>query len=88
RGMPLGLFETPVFDECELELETAFSLTLFSDGILEIIEADSLEQKEQKLLQYCEGNHGSPEAFLQSMMPAERVSPDDLAIMTVRRESL
>jgi len=88
RGMPLGLFEAPVFDECELELETAFSLTLFSDGILEIIEADSLEQKEQKLLQYCEGNHGSPEAFLQSMMPAERVSPDDLAIMTVRRESL
>jgi sigma-B regulation protein RsbU (phosphoserine phosphatase) len=88
RGMPLGLFENPVFDECELPLQTSFTLTLFSDGILEILQGDSLLEKEQTLLQLCRDNMGSPAAFLQSMMPAEQLHPDDVAIMTVRRESL
>lgn len=88
RGMPLGLFDSPVFDECELKLEESFALTLFSDGILEVMAGDSLTEKEQELLQLCRANMGSPAAFLQSMMPAERVHPDDVAIMTVRRECL
>lgn len=88
RGMPLGLFESPVFDECELPLQANFTLTLFSDGILEIVQGDSLVEKEQALLQLCRDNMGSPAAFLQSMMPAEQLHPDDVAIMTVRRESL
>ncbi|WP_343803464.1 PP2C family protein-serine/threonine phosphatase [Marinobacterium maritimum] len=88
RGMPLGLFESPVFDECELPLADNFVLTLFSDGILEVLAGDSLVDKEQKLLQLCRDNMGSPAVFLQSMMPAERVHPDDVAIMTVRRESI
>ncbi len=88
RGMPLGLFESPVFDECELPLQTSFTLTLFSDGILEILQGASLLEKEQTLLQLCRDNMGSPAAFLQSMMPAEQLHPDDVAIMTVRRESL
>jgi sigma-B regulation protein RsbU (phosphoserine phosphatase) len=86
--MPLGLFESPVFDECELPLQANFTLTLFSDGILEILQGDSLLEKEQTLLQLCRDNMGSPAAFLQSMMPAEQLHPDDVAIMTVRRESL
>ncbi len=88
RGMPLGLFESPVFDERELPLADAFTLSLFSDGILEVLAGNSLADKEQQLLQLCRDNMGSPAALLQSMMPAERVHPDDVAIMTVRRESL
>lgn len=88
RGMPLGLFEQPVFDQHRLTLEPAFSLTLFSDGILELIEADSLLDKEQQLLRLCQHGFESPDALLRSMMPAERAIPDDVAIMTVRRESL
>ncbi|MBA4502035.1 PP2C family protein-serine/threonine phosphatase [Marinobacterium marinum] len=88
RGMPLGLFEDPVFDECELALDASFALTLFSDGILEVLAGESLADKEQALLRLCRDNMGSPAAFLQSMMPVERVHPDDVAIMTVRRESL
>ena len=88
RGMPLGLFENPVFDEAVLPLEHDFALTLFSDGILEIIEAESLALKEQKLLALCADNIGSPAVFLRSIMPSGRVSPDDVAIMTVRRDSL
>lgn len=88
RGMPLGLFEEPVFDERECVLDGSFALTLFSDGVLEVIQGDSLEEKEQILLEMCREKYGSPAEFLQSMMPAGRGFPDDVAIMTVRRESL
>jgi len=89
KGMPLGLFEQPEFELCSCPLDGAFELTLFSDGVLEIIAADSLEQKEQRLLQQCANEWDSPEQLLQSMMPAGRAeNPDDVAIMRVRREAL
>lgn len=86
--MPLGLFEEPVFDELECALDDCFTLSLFSDGVLEVLEGDTLEEKEQVLLNMCSAKYGSPVEFLRSMMPAERGHPDDVAIMTVRRESL
>jgi len=88
RGMPLGLFEDPVFDELQCVLSDNFTLTLFSDGVLEVMDGESLEQKEQALLSMCNAKFGSPAEFLQSMMPAGRGHPDDVAIMTVRRESV
>jgi sigma-B regulation protein RsbU (phosphoserine phosphatase) len=88
RGMPLGLFEEPVFDELECVLGENFTLTLFSDGVLEVVEGETLEVKEQVLLEMCRAKLASPAEFLQSMMRAGRGHPDDVAIMTVRRESL
>lgn len=88
RGMPLGLFEEPVFDELECALGNNFTLTLFSDGVLEVLEGDTMEVKEQVLLDMCSAKFESPAEFLQSMMRAGRGHPDDVAIMTVRRESL
>lgn len=89
KGMPLGLFEQPEFELCSCVLEDRFELTLFSDGVLEIIDAESLARKEEYLLRQCAGEWGSPEQLLQSMMPAGRAdNPDDVAIMRVRRESL
>lgn len=88
RGMPLGLFEDPVFDELQCKLSDTFTLTLFSDGVLEVMEGESLEQKEQALVSMCSAEFGSPAEFLQRMMPAGRGHPDDVAIMTVRRESV
>jgi sigma-B regulation protein RsbU (phosphoserine phosphatase) len=88
RGMPLGLFERPVFDELNFALDPQFTLTLFSDGVLEVLDGATLAEKEQTLLGLCSAKkYGSPAEFLQSMMPAGRGHPDDVAIMTVRRES-
>lgn len=88
RGMPLGLFEEPVFDEFQCALSATFTLTLFSDGVLEVVAGSSLEEKEQSLLSLCRKRFESPAEFLQSMMPAERGHPDDVAIMTVHRDSV
>lgn len=85
RGMPIGLFEQPVFEERRIELDAEYSLTLFSDGILEVAEGDSLEEKEQTLLSVCSRNNLSPQSISDSIIPAGRVNPDDVAIMTVSR---
>ncbi|SIQ11623.1 PP2C family protein-serine/threonine phosphatase [Marinobacterium stanieri] len=89
KGMPLGLFDEPHFERHFCELDTAFDITLFSDGILEIIDGDSLREKEDCLLRQCSSEWDSPEQLLQSMMPAGRAdNPDDVAIMRVRRDAL
>lgn len=85
RGMPVGLFSEPVFDEREIELAPEFVLTLFSDGILEVANGNSLDEQEKALLGACEGKLMSPQAVSDCIIPAGQLLPDDVAIMTVSR---
>lgn len=83
-GMPVGLFEDPVFRVYDMILPAKFNLWLFSDGILEVIEAKSLIEKEQKLLELVEQSENSIETFSDSLNLREMDElPDDIAIMTV-----
>jgi serine phosphatase RsbU (regulator of sigma subunit) len=50
RGMAAGMFESPSFEEHEIDLPDTFTLALFSDGILEILPPVELVDKEQMLL--------------------------------------
>ena len=59
---------------------------MFSDGVLEIIDADNLKEKEQYLLNLCE----NPEVTIDSLkanLKLDRVkdSPDDIAVLLIRR---
>lgn len=85
RGMPIGLFEQPVFDERRIALDPEYSITLFSDGILEVAEGETLEDKEQVLLNACIDRNLSPQSISDSIIPAGCINPDDVAIMTVTR---
>jgi len=85
RGMPIGLFEQPVFDERRIALEPEYLITLFSDGILEVAEGGSMEEKEQTLLRACMSKNPSPQSISDSIIAAGRMNPDDVAIMTVTR---
>ncbi|WP_188746773.1 PP2C family protein-serine/threonine phosphatase [Marinobacterium zhoushanense] len=85
RGMPIGLFEQPVFDERRIALQPEYSITLFSDGILEVAEGGTLEEKENTLLRACMSKNLSPQSISDSIIPAGRMNPDDVAIMTVSR---
>jgi sigma-B regulation protein RsbU (phosphoserine phosphatase) len=62
-----------------------FSIYLFSDGILEIIKGDKLEEKEQNLLRLCQADQPSPETLLKRVVDEEAELPDDVAIMMVSR---
>ncbi|MFW1677046.1 PP2C family protein-serine/threonine phosphatase [Pontibacter sp. JAM-7] len=87
RGMPVGLFEKPQFEERKLILTSPFQLTLFSDGILEVMQEPDLAAKEERLLQaVIAAKGGGPEQLKQQLLPAIMgEAPDDIAIMTVAR---
>jgi len=85
RGMPAGLFESPTFEQREVQLPQAFALTLFSDGILEIINGYSLKDKEENILQLLKGGFVSSFDLSARLIKADASNPDDVAIMTVSR---
>ncbi|MBY4677895.1 PP2C family protein-serine/threonine phosphatase [Marinobacterium arenosum] len=88
RGMPVGLFDEPVFDEHAVKLPEAFRLTLFSDGILEVLPQESLEQKEQYLRRVVEETGtDDPIQLKQALLGGEvPEAPDDIAIMILARQ--
>lgn len=86
-GKPVGLFPQASWEVYSLELgDEPFSLMLFSDGILEIIEAKELRQKEQDLLHYVEASHSDTDALLKAFKVADiEELPDDVAVLTIKK---
>lgn len=83
-GLPVGLFEKPEWEIYRVSLPQPFSLVLFSDGILEVIDAKGLDEKENRLLELVSGGRQTI-ASLSTALGLDDISefPDDIAIMTV-----
>ena len=83
-GLPVGLFETPTWEVYEVPLDKPFRLTLFSDGILEVIEAKSLDEKERTLLELVSGGRHTIASLSEALNLDEITElPDDIAIVSV-----
>lgn len=84
NGLPVGLFESPTWDVYEMPLEEGFRLILFSDGILEVIKARSLDEKERQLLEVVSGGRHTIASLSDALnLDAITELPDDIAIVTV-----
>lgn len=83
-GLPVGLFEEPHWDVYEVSLSRPFRLILFSDGILEVIKAQSLDEKERRLLELVSGGRHTI-ATLSDALNLDEITelPDDIAIVSV-----
>ena len=86
HGPAIGLFETSEFPSSELALPEGFCLTLVSDGVLEILDAPDLANKEKKLLPLVTGDHRTIPVLEKELGLADgRELPDDITILMVRR---
>ena len=86
RGMPVGLFRDAQYSEYHLNLPQKFTLSLFSDGVLELLDQASLAQKEEYLLNLIESKAGNHEAIVEALaLESDEDVPDDIALMTVVR---
>lgn len=91
KGMPIGLFEDAQYSTQEIGLPDKFSLTMFSDGVLEVLEHDNLLEKEQHLLDIVKTCGKDVDAIVQALDlqvdEAAEVAEalDDIAVMTVSR---
>lgn len=83
-GLPVGLFADPEWETYTEPLPDGFQLILFSDGILEVINAKSLDQKEKRLLELVRSGRHTIEGLSEALQ-FEQMSelPDDIAIVTV-----
>lgn len=83
--MPVGLFEQPIYDERTIELELPFQVTLFSDGILEVLPHKDMLSKEEYVRGVVNNLRGASPGKLRDTILAsfQGEVPDDIAIMTV-----
>jgi sigma-B regulation protein RsbU (phosphoserine phosphatase) len=83
-GLPVGLFADPQWETYTEPLPEGFRLILFSDGILEVINAKSLEQKEKRLLELVSSGRHTIDRLSEALQLEEMSElPDDIAIVTV-----
>lgn len=88
-ALPVGVFEVAEYPENSISIDDDFTLYLFSDGIMEMIDAEDLSEKERILNQEIDASEGDIEALSQSLgLQACSGLPDDIGILLVRRFEL
>lgn len=86
RGLPVGLFEEAVYSDLEMDLPPSFSLTLLSDGILDLLPGETLKDKETVLPQLVCSAGGTLDGLRQVFGLANLGEmPDDIALLVLSR---
>ena len=86
KGKPLGIFEDIEWPVIERQLPDKFALVLTSDGVLEVLPGDSLEDKESFMLSAVARSDTSVESVCEELQISElKDAPDDVTVLTVRR---
>lgn len=86
RGLPVGLFQEATYQNYVIELPQSFSLTLLSDGILDLLPGDTLKEKEAALPVLVETAGGSLDGLREVFELATLGEmPDDIALLVLSR---
>lgn len=86
RGLPVGLFEEATYEDQVMDLPTSFSLTLLSDGILDLLPGDTLKEKEAALPEIVQAAGGSLDGLKKVFGLANLGDmPDDIALLVLSR---
>lgn len=87
KNPPVGLFEDAEYSAELLQLPDEFVLTLFSDGILEVLQETGLEAKERHLLGALKrGRRTIKRVFAVLGLEELQDIPDDIAVLLVSRK--
>ena len=86
KGLPVGLFEDAHYKDVTIDLPEKFSLTILSDGILEVLPHESLQEKEDYLLSVIKEEAGTVSA-IKNHLDLDKIedAPDDIALLVLAR---
>jgi len=85
-GKPVGIFKDVTWNVYQLQLPEVFTLSCFSDGVLEILPSDTIQDKEADLLQKVAESTGSLDSICNTLhVKDDGETPDDIAILTIAR---
>lgn len=86
RGLPVGLFNEAEYADHVIDLPNSFSLTLLSDGILDLLPGDTLKEKEAVLPTLITSANGTLDGLRQVFGLANlNDMPDDIALLVLSR---
>lgn len=86
RGLPVGLFDDATYDDRVMELPASFSLSLFSDGILDVLPGATLKEREASLPEQVAAAGGTLDGLRQVFGLANLAEmPDDIALLVLSR---
>ncbi len=88
NGSPVGLIPNMSYETIQIKLPVDFLLVLFSDGILELLPQDNLEQKFNFLVKLSKEKKAGIKKLVQMLNSEKMEFPDDVTILTVERGSL
>lgn len=85
-GKPVGIFKDVIWNCYSIQLPEEFSLLCFSDGVLEILPADTIQDKEQQLLDKVATTSGTLDSVCNTLhVKDDGETPDDIAILAITR---
>ncbi|HEN8798291.1 SpoIIE family protein phosphatase [Pseudomonas sp. CM25] len=86
RGLPVGLFDEATYQDLVVELPPQFSLSLMSDGILDLLPGATLKDKEAALPEIVRAAGGSLDGLRQRFgLATLGEMPDDIALLVLSR---
>jgi phosphoserine phosphatase RsbU/P len=86
EGAAVGIMTDALYSELQLELPDTFMLSLFSDGILEILPPKNLLEKERYFLETFERAADTPaELITQLGLHRVETAPDDIAALFISK---
>ena len=85
RGCPVGLFDDVAYEATTIQFKAGDRLVLFSDGVLDAMEEDTLAAKEGRLL--AAALEEKMDDIWQSLALAESAARDDMTCLTLMREN-
>lgn len=88
-GKVVGLFEDAVFEDIKIALPASYTLTLLSDGILDLLPGNDLKEKETLLPNLIVKHDESIDSLLSALGLANlEASPDDISLLFIRGNAL
>ena len=87
EGPPVGLISDAEFKEQQIQLPDVFMLSIFTDGILEILPASNLISKESRFLEKFERSVVPSDDLIKSLgLLDAQPAPDDIAGLFISRK--
>jgi sigma-B regulation protein RsbU (phosphoserine phosphatase) len=88
EGLPIGMFDFAEYAEETVVVPEQFTFAMFSDGTLDMINADSLEDKERFLLDMCCRSEASIRS-VREHLKLDRISKahDDITVFLIQRRA-
>ncbi len=85
-SFPVGLFKWAEYEQQSVPLKVPFTLGMFSDGVLKVLDDQSVNNAEEKLSKFCSSHHVSiPDLVKQLQLTTECPPSEDISLFLVQR---